>query len=137
MTPRVSALILPPMEPKFLKRGICNWNLNCLGHHIWVHPVIDFFYFLCIFGKVYRADTTTGFGRNLFKFFKMPIIPKYPYAWWCISTISICSAYQNMLFSPAPLSTINYRRPHPYLLARLIKWSFMSTPLCISFVAWR
>ena len=69
--------------------------------------------------------TTKGFGRNSFTTFPMPSGPKYPFAWWCIYAISIWSTCKKIYLAPAPVSTMNARRPQPYFLARLSKWSIM------------
>ena len=62
----------------------------------------------------------------MFPTFPMPSSPKYPCAWWCISSIWICYTCLKMFLGPVPASTMNTRRTKPYLLVILITLSIMS-----------
>ena len=73
-----------------------------------------------------RNDTCRGFGRTWFPTLPMPVNPNYPCAWKCIYAILICSTRLGLICGPAPVFTMNERRPRSYFLFRLIKLYMMS-----------
>ena len=78
----------------------------------------------------------------------MPSITKYPHTCLFISVRYICSTFQNMLLRLTAVTTMNSRRPQPYLFSRLINCSTtyltfetvisnLSVSFYISLVSWR
>ena len=126
------------IPPEYFHSYYLQWSLILLRYVCLIYPLISMAIIskrtiswkFCIqislpTANCVRYDTIKGFGRVLFKF-PVTCSKKYPCAIFCISLRIICYTTLNMLFAPVPVFTMNARRIHPYLFAKLIKWSMVS-----------